>query len=226
MTDTLSQQFHMLETISAISQAILSSHEPAAMIKIVQSRITDTITCDTVGMTLVDPEEGGSALLWVRVINGQSDHESQTYPCQFSDDHLAVMKAHPNYFIATASTLPSYLTSMQKPDLSLFVTFPIIVHEIVSGVLVLAYRRRQKPPADNLAHARRLADQVAVALAKNQAIKAQVQAQIELAGAVDAQQQAEERRSPIRKSVVKDERRAPATSTECDIGFSPGPHGV
>ncbi|MEK9142567.1 MAG: ATP-binding protein, partial [Nitrospirota bacterium] len=144
-------------------------------------------------MTLVDPEEGGSAVLWVRVIDGQSDHESQTYPCQFSDDHLAVMKAHPNYFIATASTLPSYLTSMQKPDLSLFVTFPIIVHEIVSGVLVLAYRRRQKPPADNLAHARRLADQVAVALAKNQAIKAQVQAQIELAGAVDAQQQAEER---------------------------------
>ena len=193
MTGKLSQQFHMLETISAISQAILSSHEPAAMIKIVQSRITDTITCDAVGMTLVDPEEGGSAVLWVRVIDGQSDHESQTYPCQFSDDHLVAMKAHPNYLIATASTLPSYLTSMQKPALSLFVTFPIIVNEIVSGALVLAYRQRHKPPADNLAHARRLADQVAVALAKNRAIKAQVQAQIELVGAVDAQQQAEER---------------------------------
>lgn len=141
MTGKLSQQFHMLETISAISQAILSSHESAAMIKIVQSRITDTITCDAVGMTLINPEEGGSAILWVRVIDGQSDHESQTYPCQFSDDHLAVMKAHPNYFIATTSTLPSYLTSMQKPDLSLFVTFPIIMNEIVGGALVLAYRQ-------------------------------------------------------------------------------------
>ncbi len=193
MTGKLSQQFHILETISAISQAILSSHEPAAMIKIVQSRITDTITCDAVGMTLVDPEEGGSAVLWVRVIDGQSDHESQAYPCQFSDDHLAAMKAHPNYLIATASTLQSYLTPMQKPDLSLFVTFPIIVNEIVSGALVLAYRQRHKPPTDNLAHARRLADQVAVALAKNRAIKAQVQAQIELIGAVDDKQQAEER---------------------------------
>jgi GAF domain-containing protein/HAMP domain-containing protein len=193
MTAKLSQQFHMLETISAISQAILSSHEPAAMIKIVQSRITDTITCDAVGMTLVDPEEGDSAVLWVRVIDGQSDPESQPYPCQFSDDQLAVMKAHPNYFIATGSTLPSYLTSMQKPDLSLFVTFPIIVNEIVGGALVLAYRQRHKPPADHLAHVRRLADQVAVALAKNRAIKAQVQAQIELMGAVDDKQQAEER---------------------------------
>ena len=193
MTGKLSQQFHMLETISAISQAILSSHEPAAMIKIVQSRITDTIACDAVGMTLIDPEEGGSAGLWVRVIDGESDHEVKTHPCQFSDDQLAVMKAHPNYLIATTSTLPSYLTPMLKPDLSLFVTFPIIVNEAVSGALVLAYRQRLKPPADNLAHARRLADQVAVALAKNRAIKAQVQAQIELAGAVDAKQQAEER---------------------------------
>ena len=193
MTGKLSQQFHLLETISAISQAILSSHEPAAMIKVIQSRITDTITCDAVGMTLVDPEEGGSAVLWVRVITGQSDHESQTYPCQFSDDHLAVMKAHSNHFIATSSTLPPYLTSMQKPDLSLFVTFPIIVNEIVSGALVLAYRQRHKPPADSLAHARHLADQVAIALAKNRAIKAQIQAQIKLIGAVDDKQQAEER---------------------------------
>ena len=193
MTGKLSQQFHMLEAISAISQAILSSHEPAAMIKVIQSRITDAIMCDAVGMILIDPEEGNSAVLWVRVIDGQSDHESQAYPCHFSDDHLATMKAHPNHFIATASTLPPYLTPMQKPDLSLFVTFPIIVNEIVSGALVLAYRQRHKPPADNLAHARRLADQVAIALAKNRAMKAQIQAQIELIGAVDDKRQAEDR---------------------------------
>ena len=193
MTDKLSQQFHMLETISAISQAILSSHEPAAMVKIIQSRITETIACDAIGMTLMDPGQVGPALLRVRFVDGQSDHESQTYPCQFSDDYLALLKEHPNYLTAMSSTLPSYLMPMQKLDLSLFVTFPIIVNEIVSGALVLGYRRRQKPPADNLTHARRLADQVAVALAKNRAIKAQVQAQIELVGAVDAKQQAEER---------------------------------
>ena len=193
MTGRLSQQFHMLETISAISQAILSSHEPAAMVKIVQTRITETIACDAVGMILVDPEQEGPAVLWVRFIDGQSDHESKTYPCQLSDDQLTTMKTHSNYLIATTSTLPPYLTPMLKPDLSLFVTFPIIVNEIVSGALVLAYRQRHKPPPDDLAHARRLADQVAVALAKNRAIKAQAQAQIELVGAVDAKQQAEER---------------------------------
>jgi two-component system sensor histidine kinase/response regulator len=193
MTDKLSQQFHMLETISAISQAILSSHEPTGMVKIVQSRITETIACDAIGMTVVDPAQTGPAVLWVRYIDSQSDHESKTYECRFSDDHLAAMKAHPNYLIAMASTLPSYLTPMLKPDLSLFVAFPIIVNEVVNGVLVLAYRQRKKPPADDLAHARRLADQVAVALTNSCAIKAQLQAQMELVGAVNAKQQAEER---------------------------------
>lgn len=44
-----------LETISAIGQAILSSHEPAAMVRIIQSRITETIDCEAIGMFPVDP---------------------------------------------------------------------------------------------------------------------------------------------------------------------------
>ena len=45
MTDKLNQQFHMLETLSAISQAILSSHEPAAMVNIdAGTKATDATT--------------------------------------------------------------------------------------------------------------------------------------------------------------------------------------
>ncbi len=201
MTDKLRQQFHILETISAISQAILSSHEPAAMVKIVQSRITETIACDAVGMLVLDLEHPDPAVMEVRFIDGKSAHtepESKAHHCQLSDDHLVDLKAHPDHLITTSSTLPSYLTAMRRPDLSLFATFPIIVNELIQGLLVLAYRQRHKPPADDLAHARRLADQVAVALAKNRAIKAQMQAQIELVGAVDAKQEAEECATKLR----------------------------
>ena len=192
MTEKLSQQFHMLETISAISQAILSSHEPAAMVKIVQSRMTETIACDAIGMTLLNPEDTGPTELSVRYIQNQSD-ETKTYQCQLSPDHLAAMTAHPHHMVATAASLPSYLSLMMRPGLSLFIIFPIIVNEIVSGALVLAYRQRKAAPSDDVAYARRLADQVAVALANSRAIKARMQAQLELVGAVDAKQQAEER---------------------------------
>ncbi|MDR4463810.1 MAG: response regulator [Nitrospira sp.] len=192
MTGKLSQQFQMLETISAISQAILSSHEPGAMVRIVQSRITETISCEAVGMFLVDPDDQGPTQFSVRFITGQSD-EVKAYHCQLTDDHFAALQAHPDHTVVTVSSMPSYLTAMMRPDLSLFAIFPIIVDEHVSGVLVLGYRQKKRPPAEDMAHARRLADQVAVALANSRAIKARVQAQTELVGAVDAKQQAEER---------------------------------
>ncbi len=194
MTEKLSQQFHMLETISAIGQSILSSHEPAAMVKIVESRITETIVCDAVGMTLAGSEDTGLTDLSVRFMLDQSD-EVNTYQCQLSEEHLTAMAAHPHHMVVMAGSLPSYLSLMMRPGLSLFLVFPIIVHEIVSGALVLAYRRHKKPPPDDVTCARRLADQVAVALANSRAIKARMQAKLELVGAVDAKQQAEERAS-------------------------------
>jgi signal transduction histidine kinase/CheY-like chemotaxis protein/HPt (histidine-containing phosphotransfer) domain-containing protein len=191
MTEKLNQQFHMLETISTISQAILSSHEPAAMVNIVQSRITESISCDAVGMILITPDHIGPTQLSVRYIQHQSD-ETTTYPCQFSDEHLAAMLAHPHHMVAMATTVPSYLSVMTRPGLSLFLIFPIVVNERVNGALVLGYRQRKTAPSNDVTYARRLADQVAIALANSLAMKARLQAQLELVGAVDAKQQAEE----------------------------------
>ena len=199
MTEQLSQQFHMLETMSAISQAILSSHEPAAMVKIVQSRITETIACDAIGMTLLNPEDTGPTELSVRYIHTPSD-DTKTYHCQLSPEHLATMTAHPHHMVAMATTLPSYLSLMMQPGLSLFVIFPIIVNEIISGALVLAYRQRKTLPANDVTYARQLADQVAIALTNSLAIKARVHAQLELVGAVDAKQQAEERATLLQET--------------------------
>jgi signal transduction histidine kinase/DNA-binding response OmpR family regulator/HAMP domain-containing protein len=192
MTDKLSQQFHMLDTIAAISQAILSSHDPAAMVKIVQSRITEMVTCDVIGMIMVDPENTGLGQLSVRLVDSQSDDVS-TYQCQLSAEHLTSMAAHPNHVPILAASVPSYLTGMMRPNLSLFALFPIIVADTVNGALILAYRKRRTAPPDDVATARRLADQLAVALANNRAIQARIRAQVALVGAVDARQQAEER---------------------------------
>ncbi|MBK9306279.1 MAG: response regulator [Nitrospira sp.] len=128
----------------------------------------------------------------MRFLSSQAD-ELKTYQCQLTDEHLTALQAHPDHMLVKTTASPSYLAAMLRPDLALFAIFPIIVADTVTGALVLGYRQKTKPPADDLAHARRLADQVAVALANSRAIKAQVQAQIELVGAVDARQQAEER---------------------------------
>ena len=198
MTGQLSRQFHMLETLSAISQAILSSHEPAAMVKIVQPRISETIACDSVGMTLMEPDNPKSATMSVRHLNAQSEHETTEYTCQFSQEDLADLQAHPSHLMVSSSSSPGYLAPMAPRGNAFFAVFPIMVSNRVSGALVLAYRKGNKPSTDDVTHARRLADQVAVALTNSRAIESRLRAQLELVGAVDAKHQAEERATVLK----------------------------
>ncbi len=198
MTGQLSRQFHMLETLSAISQAILSSHEPAAMVKIVQPRISETIACDAVGMTLMDPDDPNPVTMSVRHLNAQSENETTEYTCQFSQDDLAALEVHPSHMMVSSSSLPSYLAPIAPRGNAFFAVFPIVVSNRVSGTLVLAYRKGNKPSTDDVTHARRLADQVAVALTNSRAIESRLRAQLELVGAVDAKHQAEERATVLK----------------------------
>ena len=193
MTDQLSRQFQMLETLSAISQAILSSHDLSAMARLVQSRISETVPCDAVGMALLETDQSRAATMSVRHLSSQSEQEFTESTCQFSQADLDFMQAHPSHVTVSSLSLPDYLTTMAQPERSCFAVFPIIVNHLVSGMLVLAYRQGKKPSPDDVAAVRRLADQVAVALTKSHAIESRVRAQMELVGAVDAKHQAEER---------------------------------
>ncbi len=194
MTGQLSQQFHMLETLSAISQAIISSHEPGAMVRLVQSRISETIACDAMGMALMESGRPGLTSLSVRHLNSRSETEFTETDCQLSEADLTFLQTHPHHvMLSSASLLPGYLTAMAQLHLISFAVFPILVNTLVNGALVLAYRQGKNPSADDIVSARRLADQVAVALTNSRTIEAHVRAQMELVGAVEAKHEAEER---------------------------------
>ena len=194
MTGQLSRQFHMLETLSAISHAILSSHEPKAMTQLVQSRISETVACDAIGMALMESGQSGPTMMSVRHLHSRSDSEFTESVCQFSQTELDLLQHHPHHvMLSSPAPLPGYMTAMVQLQLATFAVFPIIVNHLVSGALVLAYRIGKVPSPDDIASARRLADQVAVALANNRAIEAHVRAQMELVGAVEAKHEAEER---------------------------------
>jgi signal transduction histidine kinase/DNA-binding response OmpR family regulator len=193
MTGQLSQQFYMLETLSAISHAIISSHEPGAMVRLVQSRISETIACDAVGMALMESGRPGSTILSVRHLNSRSETEFTETDCQLSEADLAILQAHPHHVMLGSTALPEYLTALAALQLTSFAVFPIFADTLATGVLVLAYRQGKTSSPDDVVSARRLADQVAVALTNSRAIEARVRAQMELVGAVEAKREAEER---------------------------------
>lgn len=193
MTGQLSQQFHMLETLSAISHAIISSHEPRTMIRLVQSSISETIACDAVGMAIMDSGRPGSTTLSVRHLNSRSETEFSETACQLSEADLWFLQTHPHHVMLESTALPDYLTALAALQFTRFAVFPIFADSVVTGALVLAYRQGHTPSAGDVVSARRLADHIAVALTNNRAIEARVRAQMEIVGAVEAKQQAEER---------------------------------
>jgi len=197
MTGRLSRQFHMLDTLSVIGQAILSSDEPGAMMRLVQARISETIACDAIGMTVMDPDNPTPAMMSVRYLNRGGDLDTAEYAYQVSREDVDALQSHPHHMTASSHSLPGYLTAMAHPALSAFAVFPILVNHRLSGMLVLGYHLGHAPSADDATSARRLADHVAVALTNSRAIESRVRAQMELIGAVDAKRQAEERASVL-----------------------------
>ncbi len=210
MTSQLSQQFHTLETLAAISQAILSSQDPRATIRLVQSRISESLPCQAVGMTLFQTDRSHATLLAVLQLNASSGETFTETPCLLSPSDLAFLEAHPHHALIPALSLPEYLEAMAVPEQASVALFPIIVDHLASGLLALAFRQEAIPSKDELAAVRRLADHVAVALANHRAMEARLRAQIELTGAVDAQHHAEEQASALqaenRQLETKEER--------------------
>ncbi|MCC6139214.1 MAG: response regulator [Nitrospira sp.] len=210
MTGQLSRQFHTLETLAAISQAILSSQDPRATIRLVQSRISDSLSCEAVGMALLQTDRSSATVLSVLQLNAPSGEPFTEAPCLLSPSDLAFLEAHPRHALIPALALPEYLETMAAPGDASVALFPIMVDHFASGLLALAFRQGTVPSKDELAAVRRLADHVAVALATHRAMEARLRAQLALTGAVDAQHHAEEQASALqaanRQLATKEER--------------------
>lgn len=182
MTESLSRQFRMEESLLSIGQALLSIREPAALADVVLSRISAAISCDATGLLFLDPAHSEPSVLSMQFLGGPSE-ELTASPCQVTDEHRVMLQAHPDHTLVTSASLPSFLSAMRRPDLPLFALVPIIVADTIGGVLVLGYRQKRRPPADSLVYARRAADLIAMTLLNSRATQAHVHVRIDAAQA-------------------------------------------
>lgn len=203
MTESVSRRLRMAENLSSIGQALLSIREPADLAGIVLPRLSTTIECDATGLVLLDPDDTDPTILSMQSLGEQSD-ALMTSRCHVTDEHRETLHAHPDHTVVTSATLPSFLTAMQRTDLSLFALLPIIISDGIGGVLVLGYRQKKRPPADDLSHARRVADLIALTVLNSRAMSTHVQARLDVGPAVEATQATEEQSTPLPRPETTD----------------------
>jgi diguanylate cyclase (GGDEF)-like protein len=174
MADRLGRQFQMLETMSAISRAILSSYESHDMVEVVLTRTPEALSCDAVGVALFQTDQGTDGTLSTRYFFGNRNAEQHRLAT--TEEDRGALKAQPHHLLVSGSSVPSYLGAFMRNGLSMALILPINVQEDCAGVMVLGYCEAGDPPEDDISHGRQLADQVSVALSNTQEIARRVQA--------------------------------------------------
>lgn len=194
MAERLGRQFQMLDTLGAVSRAILSSFEPHRIVEVVESRISDALACDAIAVTCFESPEIPAGTLIVRLLDGTERRVVGSIRMQGAE--VAALVTHPDHQIIEGAEIPSYLSSLSADGIDRVVLFPVFIQGRCAGFVALGYRGSHRPADDDLLHARQLADQVSVALSNAREIARRIEA--------DAQAQFLANYDPLTRLVNRD----------------------
>ena len=165
MAGQLDRQFQALATAAEIDRAVLSATSAGEIVATLLARLPDVYPCGAVSVTLVTPDDTKSipSLLHDYTNGNRADLRVELR----SDDVQELLEgsgASSVALIEGESPRP-YLAPLAALDYDAFFVLPLRFQNLLVGVIALAERTEAPADADARVQVRRLADQVAVALA-------------------------------------------------------------
>ncbi len=166
MASHLDRQFRALSTAAELDRAVLSSVDTTRIVDTVLGRLPDLCESDAMCITLLDTTHAaaGIATAWVAEPGGPG----RRWPSQLTiatPEMDAARQQRERFVVALPSdALPVHLRPLASPQPRTITVLPLFFQDELLGLLAV---RRAGPPPDEetFVQVRRLADQVAVALA-------------------------------------------------------------
>lgn len=167
MATQLGRQFKALATAADIDRAVLSATEPTTIVDAVLARICDVYPCSAAEVTLVPQDRSAAMVAWVQ--DYRSGGRREAVRVELSAGEVRRLLAAPEVLVIPPDeAVPGYLRPMAELGVRSFVVLPLSSHRQLAGVLALGDGSHG---AEDLLQARRLADQVAVALSNARMIE-------------------------------------------------------
>jgi putative nucleotidyltransferase with HDIG domain len=170
MADRLGKQFKTLTTITEIDRAILSTLDTDNIIEVVLNRIHDILPCDCISVMLFYFGDQDSALTYIREKSSKIGKEVETVllkPIDTKDLYL-----NPEFLlIDKAHKAPDFLAPLAKRGNKSFLVLPLVVNQMLSGIIALGYQTPPTYKQEDIDLARQLANQVAVALSNTRLVE-------------------------------------------------------
>ena len=163
MATRLGKQFKALATAADIDRAVLSATDATSIVRAVLARLRDVHPCAGAGVILFPADRAGPATAWVQSYADGAGTAARRTDLPAADARL--MGGLPEVLeLGPGDTAPAYLRPLAELGLESFVVLPLASQQQLSGVLALGTIPGAPRGTDDLLQARRLADQVAVAL--------------------------------------------------------------
>lgn len=162
MSSRLNKQFNALETISDISQTILSSLNTPQIIQTALMRLSQFFESDTSQIILFkDPK---SQLAFAYNYSADQRIENVEGSIEITKTDTTQLQKQ-QYIIRTdEEALPTYLTDFPESCMKMFLQFPLLHNKELKGMINLGFKEQSPLAEEDRDHARQLADQITIAL--------------------------------------------------------------
>jgi HAMP domain-containing protein len=170
MAAELGRQFHALSTAAELDRAVLSATDVGSIVDTLLARTRDVFPCHLVGVTLVAPD-GGKSL--AGVVYDYCDEVRHSARVELHSEDVQDLLDGPDLVLldAAGGSLPAHLDPLLRLGPRSLLVLPLRFRRQLVGILAVGHRTTTIAGADEQVQLRRLADQVAVALANAQMLE-------------------------------------------------------
>lgn len=159
----LGRQFHAMEVMAEIDQAILSTLNVQKIVNTALKRMYDFFSCDAVSFGLAQARQI-KTLQTFCFVSRYADEVHEEF-LTISPEDMDVLHTPTDYFILdTQNGIPSFLPQTICQDISQLLLLPLYLNNTFTGIICLGHSEAHAFTEDDLAHLKRLSSQVAVAL--------------------------------------------------------------
>lgn len=168
MAGRIETHVHSLKTLNEIDRAILSSRDLDQIVKALVSRLPELLPYEVAGITVIGADPLRQSITHAARSRGAL-HALNT---QITADDLNCLKQEEEIFVTVdaSSSCPAYLTPLVAEGATRFLVLPVSVDGKLAAVLSFGRAATCEWTKDDRQQARRVADQVAVAISNAQLV--------------------------------------------------------
>jgi putative nucleotidyltransferase with HDIG domain len=170
MSQKIQKQFHTMETVREIDNAILSSIDRVSIISTMLNRLKSFFKCD-IALFIKSTETSGDFLKVYTLKGKRSSDPFVEYVNVPEEDREYLFGVCEHVIFDKETGMPSFLNDGSENSIKSYLGVPIFIDDKSNRILLLGWKKPYDLSADDKGQARQIANQLAVALTNSNLLK-------------------------------------------------------